>query len=222
MRVRPTRVIYVENDPALRGIMSTLLGRQPQIDLALSTGSVMEALQHPLLPVCDAALLDLALGTEQMNGIDLGLAMREINENIGIVIHSQYRLDGVARRVPPEARFGWSTITKTGDMAVEDVVTVLRETARGKSSLIQAAPNEPSPLDRMSIRQRAIMGMVAAGIKTQEVARRLSVSHDVVRQDLAKSYRLLVPEAAETEEVRTRAILTYLEMIHDDDADDGR
>ena len=220
--MRPTRLIYVENDPALRGIMATLLGRQPQIDLVLSTGSAMEALQHPQLGVCDAALLDLALGTEQMNGIDLGLAMREINENIGIVIHSQYRLDGVARRVPAEARFGWSTLPKTGEMAIEDIVTVVRATARGTSSLQESHSVESSPLDQMSIRQRAIMGMVAAGIKTHEISRQLGVSHDVVRQDLAKSYRLLVPDAADTEEVRTRAILTYLEMIRDDDADDGR
>lgn len=68
MGVRPTRVTYVENDPALRGIMSILMGKQPQIDLILSTGSAQEALQHPQVAVCDAALLDLALGTEQMTG----------------------------------------------------------------------------------------------------------------------------------------------------------
>jgi DNA-binding NarL/FixJ family response regulator len=214
--------MYVENDPALRGIMSTLLGRQPQVDLVLSTGSAAEALSHPELRRCDAALLALALGPEQMNGIDLGLAMREINENIGIVIHSQYRLDGVSRRLPPEARFGWSTLPKTGDMAIEDIVTVLRDAALGKGSAVMSESTETSPLDRMSIRQRAIMGMVASGIKSQEVSRLLGVTYDVVRQDLAKSYRLLVPDANDAEEIRTRAIFTYLELIRDDDLYDGR
>ncbi len=220
--MRPTRVIYVENDPALRGIMSTLLGRHKQIELALSTGSAAEVLQYPHLVACDVALLDLALGPEQMTGIDLGLAMRELNENIGIVIHSQYRLDGVARRVPPQARFGWSTLPKAGDMDIDHVVATLLDAAQGKSTIVEDESTGTSPLNRMSTRQRAIMGMVAAGIKTQEIARRLQISHDVVRQELARSYRRLVPEATAAEEIRTRAIFTYLQLIRDDDADDGR
>jgi hypothetical protein len=57
-------------------------------------------------------------------------------------------------------------------------------------------------------------------VKTQEVARRLGVSHDVVRQDLTRAYRLLVPEAEESEELRTRAILTYLQWTRDEESHD--
>ena len=99
--MRPTRLIYVENDPALRGILARLLDKHPDIELLLHADTPGAALHRGLVESADVALLDLALGSDEMNGIDLGLAMRRLNENIGIVIHSQYRLDTVARSVPP-------------------------------------------------------------------------------------------------------------------------
>lgn len=201
--------------------MAGLLAERPEVDLLLATGSPAEALGDGRIGLADAALIDLALGTDQMNGIDLGLALREVNENIGIVIHSQYRLDTVARQVPADARIGWSTLPKTGELTIDEIVEALRDAARGFTG-VQGSPGPgDSPLEHLTIRQRAVMGMLAAGVNTQEIARRLGISHAAVRQDLTRAYRLLVPDAAETDELRTRAILAYLELTRDDDAADG-
>jgi two-component system, NarL family, response regulator DesR len=220
--MRATRVIYVENDPALRGIMTSLLQDSDEIELILATGLAHEALDPEAVRLADVALIDLALGSGQMNGIDLGLAMRKYNDNIGIVIHSQYDLDTVARSVPPAALIGWSTLPKSGDMFIEDVVRVLRETAKGFTS-VPASPSreDRSPLERMTVRQRAVMGMTASGINPQEIARRLAISHDAVRQDLSAAYRVLVPDVQPEDDLRLRAVFTYLELTRQDDAEDG-
>lgn len=220
--MRATRVIYVENDPALRGIMTSLLAESQDVQVLLATGLAHEALDPEIVGMADVALIDLALGSAQMNGIDLGLAMRKANENIGIVIHSQYELDTVARSVPPTALIGWSTLAKSGDMAIDDVVRIVRETARGMTNV--SAPSSAasrSPLERMTVRQRAVMGMTSAGVNPQEVARRLGISHDAVRQDLSAAYRVLVPDVSPSDDVRLRAVFTYLELTRRDDADDG-
>ena len=220
--VRPTRVIYVENDPALRGIMSSLLDETADVDLLLSTGIAHEALDPDIVEKADVALLDLALGTAQMNGIDLGLAMRALNDNIGIVIHSQFRLNTVARTVPADALIGWATLPKSGDLDMDMVVRTLRETARGITNVPEAAASgDPSPLEQMTMRQRAVMGMAAAGVAAPEIARRLNISHDAVRQDLSAVYRILIPDATSSDDRRTRAVLAYLAIIHDDHAIDG-
>jgi DNA-binding NarL/FixJ family response regulator len=220
--VRPTRVIYVENDPALRGIMSALLDETGDVELLLSTGIAHEALDPSIVEKADVALLDLALGTAQMNGIDLGLAMRALNDNIGIVIHSQFRLNTVARTVPADALIGWATLPKSGDLDMETLVHTLRETARGVTNVPESAiSGEPSPLEQMTMRQRAVMGMAAAGVASPEIARRLNVSHDAVRQDLSAVYRILIPDATSSDDRRTRAVLAYLAIIHDDHAIDG-
>lgn len=225
--MRATRVIYVENDPALRGIMTQLLESRPELEIIVATGMAHEVLDDRLVATADVALLDLALGTTQMNGIDLGLALRSLNENIGIVIHSQYRLDTVARAVPRRALVGWATLEKSGAMDIREVAALLRSTARGESNMVIGDDTEnlddaESPLESLSMRQRAVIGMAAAGIKTPEIARRLHLSPDAVRQDLSRSYRTLVPDAGAIDDLRTRAILAYLELIRDDDAGDGR
>ena len=220
--MRPTRVIYVENDPALRGIVTQLLDQRPEIEILLATGFAHEALDQSIAERADVALLDLALGSAQMNGIDLGLALRSLNDNIGIVIHSQYRLDTVARSVPPEALFGWVTLPKSGELSIDELVTTLRDAARGMTKLETSTDDSDSPLEQLTIRQRAVMGMIASGVKTTEIARRLRISHDAVRQDLSRAYRLLVPDAdPEADDLRTRAVLAYLELTRDDDAFDG-
>ena len=220
--VRPTRVIYVENDPALRGIMASLLDETPGVELILSTGIAHEALDPDIVSRADVALLDLALGTAQMNGIDLGLAMRALNDNIGIVIHSQFRLNTVARTVPADALIGWTTLPKSGDLDMDLLVHILRETARGITNVPEAGPSSaPSPLEQMTMRQRAVMGMAAAGVASPEIARRLTISHDAVRQDLSAVYRILIPDATSSDDRRTRAVLAYLAIINDDHAIDG-
>ena len=98
--MRPTRVIYVENDPALRGIVSRFLAQRPELEVVLTASNGSEVLDSSAVAEADVALLDLALGMDQMNGIDLGIALRERNPNIGIVIHSQHTVDHLARRVP--------------------------------------------------------------------------------------------------------------------------
>ena len=221
--MRPTRVIYVENDPALRGIITQLLDQRPEIEVLLATGIAHEALDQRIAEQADVALLDLALGSSQMNGIDLGLALRSLNDNIGIVIHSQYRLDTVARTVPPEALIGWVTLAKSGELPIEELVQTLRDAARGMT--MTEAPSDEvtaSPLEDLTIRQRAVMGMAASGVKSTEIARRLRISHDAVRQDLSRAYRVLVPDAdPDADDLRTRAVLAYLELTRDDDAVDG-
>lgn len=220
--VRPTRVIYVENDPALRGIITQLLEQRPEIEILLATGIAHEALDQRIAEQADVALLDLALGSSQMNGIDLGLALRSLNDNIGIVIHSQYRLDTVARTVPPEALIGWVTLPKSGELPIGDLIKTLRDAARGVTMTEPPADDEGSPLEELTIRQRAVMGMAATGVKSTEIARRLRISHDAVRQDLSRAYRVLVPDAdPDSDDLRTRAVLAYLELTRDDEATDG-
>jgi DNA-binding NarL/FixJ family response regulator len=60
--MRATRVIYVENDPALRGIMTSMLSSLPDLEVMWSAGSPSEALALAPTAPADVALLDLAGG----------------------------------------------------------------------------------------------------------------------------------------------------------------
>ena len=222
--MRATRVIYVENDPALRGIMTSMLNASADLEVILSTSSPTEVLAFDDLSRADVALLDLALGQGEMNGVDLGIALRQRNSNLGIVIHSQYPLDFATERVPDAELVGWSTLQKSGQMNPEDLVALLRTTALGigRRTHPEASESEPTnstpgpELMRLSTRQRAIMGLTTSGFSAQQIAEQLSLTYDVVRQDLSRAYRVLVPEEAEGDDRRTQAVLAYVRLTREE------
>lgn len=215
--MRPSRVLYVENDPALRGIMTRALSASPEIELTLSTGDAGEALGSAQAVQADVALLDLALGADQLNGIDLGLALRESNPDLGIVIYSQYSLKNLARRVPEKQRIGWSFIPKSGEMETRELIEILRTTARGiahPNAEAHQGDEADDLLEALTPRQRAVMALAATGLAAPDISQRLGITQDSVRKDLSKAYRVLVP-GDEGGDLRTRAVLAYLRIMRD-------
>ena len=67
-------------------------------------------------------------------------------------------------------------------------------------------------MEAMTPRQRTVMGMAATGLSTKEIARRLSSTEGSIRQDLSRAYRVLVPDATDADDIRTRAVLAYLAL----------
>lgn len=210
--MRPSRVVYVENDPALRGIMTDMLAARPEIEVLLSTGSATDALAHPSLAVADVALLDVALGPQEMDGIALGCALRERNANIGLVLHSQHELPHLPARIPASQDWGWSTLHKSAQLDLDHLVRVLVDTAAGRVHRDgeEAVAGTYDPVASLSARQRQIMSLVAAGWDTKAVGDRLDMSVEAVRQDMSRAYRILVPEPAPGRDVKTTAVLVYL------------
>lgn len=215
--MRPSRVIYVENDPALLGIMTTSLAGYAQIELLGTYLSPADALDRNAISRADVALLDLNLGPSNLSGIELGIALRSINEHIGLVIYSQYSMVDLARRVPDTMREGWSFIPKSPSMNLDEVVRVLVETARGMSHgfLVPEAVTEaelgPS-LDRLTARQRVIMSLMSSGAAARNIADQVGCSYEALRQELTLCYRILAPHASDQEDRKVKAILTYLEL----------
>lgn len=211
---RPTRVIYVEDDPALLGIVSTMLGQSVDIELVAACQSATQALAQPFQR-CDVALLDLALGPDSMSGTELGLAMRHTNPNIGVVIFSQHLVPDFTSSLPEDMRWGWSFIEKRGDISIDFLVEVLRATARGLNivdpNVARArATADPSPVERLTARQRAILALAANGLDATGIAAELGLAPITVRHDLSKSYAILVPDPKPGTDLRTTAVLRYL------------
>lgn len=215
--MRPSRLIYVENDPTLQSVMAEILGARPELELLLVGSGSADILGQPDVRRADVALIDLALGRESLTGIDLGLALREVNPTIGIVVHSQHSVERLGRKLPVEARIGWSMLPKSGVMDTDDLVGTLLAAAQGIGTVTSEAATDSSPLGAMTQRQRSVMALAATGIAAQQIAVRLGLTHDIVRQDLSKAYRLLVPDSQPGDDLRTRAILAYLSLVREAD-----
>lgn len=210
---RDTRVLYVENDPVLRSMMTTLLKGLPGIEVVASVGGAAEALASD--ERCDVALLDWALGPESLNGVQLGHALRERDENVGIVILSQhYAWDfhGANGRVS----MGWSYVEKRADIDSDYLVKVLKATASGLSVVEPSidegqAPASVERLARLTSRQRQIMSLAATGIDANLIAERVGLASVTVRKELSECYKVLVPDAAPGTDLRTAAVVAWID-----------
>ena len=217
--MRSTRVMYVENDQALRQFLHQSLAKDQDIEIIGSFAGSDEALDRALVRKADVALIDFGLETNGLNGIELGIALRTINEYIGIVIYSQYKVHKMFKRVPPSMRNGWSFFEKSGEMSTDDYVKIIKETAVSKGNWEEFASLAEESVDPdmnryydLSSRQRSIIALMAQGVSVQEIGTRLDLSYAYVRKELSRAYAVLLPDAQDGEDFKTLAILKYLQL----------
>ena len=218
--MRPTKLIYVENDSALRRILGQMLGQAPELDIIGSFGNSDEALDRALVRKADVALIDFALDQNGLNGVELGIALRNINEYIGIVIYSQYSVSQMVARVPKDMRSGWSFFDKSADMDLADYLSVIKKTSAGKGNWEEVSAqhgenvvSESAIFFLLTPRQRSIMSLSAQGKNPQDIALSLDLSYSYVRKELSRAYAVLLPEADQSSDLKTTAVLKFMELM---------
>jgi DNA-binding NarL/FixJ family response regulator len=200
--------------------LESSLAQHGELEIIGSFGNGVQALDRALVSKADVALIDFGLDSEGLNGIELGIALRTINEYIGIVIYSQFNVRKMVNRVPPAMRNGWSFLEKSGEMTSADYVKVLKETVLGKGNwedfVTEIQEGEDGRLDlyyELTSRQRSIISLLAQGISVQEIGSRLDLTYSYVRKELSRAYAVLLPDATENDDLKTRAILKYLQLV---------
>jgi DNA-binding NarL/FixJ family response regulator len=166
------------------------------------------------------ALIDFSLDQNGLNGVELGIALRNINEYIGIVIYSQYSVSQMVSRVPKSMRSGWSFFDKSAEMNLGDYVGIIRATASGKGNWEEVANGEDQNNEvqssiyfQLSPRQRSIMTLTSQGKSAQDIAQQLDLSYSYVRKELSRSYAVLLPESKPSDDLKTAAILKYRDLM---------
>lgn len=214
--MRKIKVLYVEDDPALLGLVAEALREDDRLEL-LHTARTSEAcLQFAKEGNFDAALLDLALGNESGSGLELAIALRAINPNCGLVIFSQHASTTLISRLPEEQRFSFSVLEKRAPIDFENLIATLISTSKGFSSTNLSPVGQDksqSPLARFTERDHEIMRLLLAGMSTEYVAKALSLAPVTVRLEISRIYAALVPIKEEGTNLRTRALMRYLSEV---------
>jgi DNA-binding NarL/FixJ family response regulator len=218
--MRATRLLYVENDSALRRILGEMLSQSKELELIASFSNSDEVLNRTLVRKADVALIDFALDQNGLNGIELGIALRNINEYIGIVIYSQYSVSQMVSRVPKAMRSGWSFFDKSAEMELADYVEIIKLTSSGKGNWENISAGEVENVEvqssiyfQLSPRQRSIMSLSAQGKGAQDIAVQLDLSYSYIRKELSRAYAVLLPNAVASDDLKTAAVLKYMELM---------
>lgn len=211
---RALKVLYVENDEALLGLLGNSLRLNSGIGELVTSRNSREALEHNSQIQFDAALLDISLGPDSLSGVELAVQLRQVNEHIGIVLLSQHITSDYLSSLPNQFKYGWSAIQKSASLSIDNIVNSLEKTAKGLSvidpTISQLSSNQQNLSSKLSKRQHQVIALAATGLAASEIAKHLGLAAVSVRQELSKCYKVLIPDPRPGTDLRTAAVLKYL------------
>ena len=123
-------------------------------------------------------------------------------------------------RVPKDMRSGWSFFDKSADMDLDDYLSVIKKTSAGKGNWEEVSAqhgenvvSESAIFFLLTPRQRSIMSLSAQGKNPQDIALSLDLSYSYVRKELSRAYAVLLPDADQSSDLKTTAVLKFMELM---------
>lgn len=209
------RLVIVEDEHLYRDLLRTVLQLDEQLEVVGDYASAEQALDQVPALRPTVALLDIELGGS-MNGVQLGLLLREKLPGLGIVLLSNVRAPRLLASIPPREVGGWSYLLKR---SVRDA-TVLRRAIDGAASGLVTLdpslvagrhPRDRGALSAVTPRQLEILGLVAEGWANDAIAQRLGLSIKTVENQLTLTYgELGLDRDKDPVHPRVKAVLLYL------------
>lgn len=215
MTERRLRLVIVEDEDLYRDLLTTVLGIDPGLEVVGSYASADAALRAVPQLRPDVALLDIELGGS-VNGVQLGLMLREHLRDIGIVLLSNVRAPRLLGSIPREQIHGWSYLLKR---SVRDANVVRRAIDGATRGLVTLDPDlvanrqarEHGRISGLTERQRSILELVAEGWTNEAIAGRLGIAVKTVENQLVVTYQELgVDREKDPVHPRVKAVLEYL------------
>ena len=205
--MKNARLIMVEDDPFTRATLGDALATHG-FDIRARVGSAYEAMEAQRVHNPQVALLDLDLGVGA-SGIDVAIALREKNPNIGIVFLTTYKdprlLNSNLPSVPEGAIFlNKLQMNSTAKIAFQISLAIVKPLAKRALPWIRR-----SPLSSMSAIQIEILKDIAAGLSTSEIARKRGVSEQAIDRSITRiSKNLGIPKSADSN-LRVQIVRAY-------------
>jgi DNA-binding NarL/FixJ family response regulator len=183
------RILLADDHPVVREGLRGMLGAEPDLTVVgeASSGPRAEALCAELLP--DIVLMDLRMpgggGVESINRMRLaGLPCR-------VIVLTTYETDGDILRAVEAGAAGY--LLK--DLTRSELADAIRAAARGETVLapsvaarlvdqLRAKPERP----RLSVRETAVLRLVAEGCTNAEIGRRLFIGESTVKTHLLRVF----------------------------------
>jgi DNA-binding NarL/FixJ family response regulator len=197
----------VEDDPFTRATLGDALATHG-FDIRARVGTAFEAIDAQRVHNPQVALLDLDLGVGA-SGIDVAIALREKNPNIGIVFLTTYKdprlLNSNLPSLPEGAIFlNKLQMNSTAKIAFQISLAIVKPLAKRALPWVRRGP-----LSSMSTIQIEILKDIADGLSTSEIARKRGVSEQAIDRSINRiSKNLSIPKSADSN-LRVQIVRAY-------------
>jgi DNA-binding NarL/FixJ family response regulator len=169
----------------------------------------------------DVAILDIRMPpTHTTEGLAAAIAVRRDHPDVGVLLLSQYvETQHVADLLQHGGGAGYLLKERVADSA--DLADALQRIAAGGTvvdpdviALLVRRPRDGDPVDRLTVREREVLRLVAEGRSNRAIAERLVLTAKTVETHISRIFaKLDLPDAADDNR-RVLAVLAYL-RAHD-------
>ena len=212
----PLRVVIGEDDVLLREGIARLLV-ESGFEVAAQAGDADELLRKGLAHRPDVVIADIHMppGKED-DGLRAAVEIRRQRPEIGVLLLSKFYEEHYALQLIGDRAEGVGYLLKERVGAVESFVEAVTRVAGGGSALdpeivarMLGRRRRDRPLDRLTPRERDVLGAMAEGKSNPGIAQALLISQASVEKHVTSIFRKLELDPAQTDR-RVLAVLAYL------------
>ena len=181
------RVLLAEDQAMVRGALSALLSREPDIELVAEVARGDEVVQAARAAQPDVALLDIEMPGS--SGLDAAAALRKALPSCHTVILTTFGRSGYLQRAMESGAVGF--LLK--DAPAAELAVALRRVMAGERVVdpelaLAALSQGTNPLTK---REREVLSASLFGASLADIAARLSLSEGTVRNHLSTAIQKL-------------------------------
>jgi len=211
------RIVIAEDSVLLRAGLTRLLS-EAGLDVVAAVGDVVELLDTVGRVQPDLAVVDVRMPpTNTDEGIRAAVEIRQRWPSIGILVLSQYVEERYATDLLAGDTAGVGYLLKDRVADVRDFVDAVRRVGEGGTALdpevvaqLLARSRRRDPLERLSPREREVLGLMAEGRSNQAIAMALVVSDGAVEKHVRSIFSKLDLPPTELDHRRVLAVLHWL------------
>jgi len=212
------RIVIAEDSVLLRAGLTRLLVDAGE-EVVASVGDADELLRVAELHQPDLAVVDVRMPpTHTDDGLRAALEIRRRWPSIGILVLSQYVEEQYATELLAVDTAGLGYLLKDRIADVADFLVDVRRVGAGGTALdpevvsqLLARSGHGRVLDRLSPREREVLGLMAEGRSNQAIAEALVVSDGAVEKHVSNIFTKLDLLPAEQDNRRVLAVLRWID-----------
>jgi len=180
-----TRLLICDDHPLVREGIKAILSQQPSIEIVAEACNGRDAVAETKRVRPDLVLMDMSM--PELNGLEATIQIKEFDKDIKVLIMTMYDDEEVVMRclaagasgyilkdAPLPQMFYAIGVVRKGHEYLDPGVT------RNFNEYLQRARPHESSYDRLSVREREVLKLVAEGLSVKEIAVRLNVGTKTV------------------------------------------
>jgi DNA-binding NarL/FixJ family response regulator len=174
------RLLICDDHPLVREGIKATLGQHPTIEIVAEASNGREAVAETMRVRPDIVLTDMSM--PELNGLEATIQIKAFDKDIKVLIMTMYDDEEVVMRCIAAGASGYILkdaplpqliyaigVVRKGHEYLDPGVT------RNLNEFVQRARPQESSYDRLSLREREVLKLVAEGLSVKEIAGRLNV-----------------------------------------------